>query len=90
MRDRALEGALALGALDVDVDPLMIAREIGELVDHLLRDLEGLAPVPERSLILVLSLSMSSNAISSTVHPPAGVRCSAGPPGGSSLGWPAG
>src|SRR5262249_19703684 len=37
VRDRAAERAV-LGALDVDVDPLVVARHAGELVDRLLRD----------------------------------------------------
>ncbi|HEY1457843.1 MAG TPA: hypothetical protein VGF15_04930 [Solirubrobacteraceae bacterium] len=41
--DRRPEGTLGLGALDVGVDPLVIAGQIGELVDHLLCDLAPLA-----------------------------------------------
>jgi hypothetical protein len=37
--DRGPEGALLLGALDVDVDPLVVAGEIRVGVDVLLRDL---------------------------------------------------
>src|SRR4030095_6356421 len=37
VRDRGLERTLALRALDVDVNPLVVAGELGELVDHLLR-----------------------------------------------------
>ena len=40
MRDRAAEGALATAALDVDVDPLAVAGQLREGVDHLLRHLE--------------------------------------------------
>src|SRR3954451_22728160 len=36
VRDRRSERALGLGALDVDMDPLIVAGEIGERVDHLL------------------------------------------------------
>ena len=39
-----LERALALGALDVDVDPLVVAGQLGELVDHVLRHLDLGAP----------------------------------------------
>src|SRR5438067_351678 len=39
-RDGLLEGTLALGALDVDVNPLVIARQLGKLIDHRLRHLE--------------------------------------------------
>src|SRR5574341_2565639 len=39
VRDGLLERALALAALDVHVNPLMVARQLGELVDHLLGDL---------------------------------------------------
>src|SRR5262249_833891 len=39
--------ALALGALDVDVDPLVVARQLGEAVDHALRHLEWIAPLAE-------------------------------------------
>ena len=38
MGDRRAEGALALGPLDVDVDPLVIAGDAGEGVDVLLGD----------------------------------------------------
>ena len=44
MRDGALEGALAAAALDVDVQPGVVAGEFGELVDHLLRHRAALAP----------------------------------------------
>jgi hypothetical protein len=40
--DGAAEGAL-LGALGVDVDPLIVTRGLGEAVDALLVDLEPLA-----------------------------------------------
>ena len=33
MGDRGAEGALGLGPLDVDVDPLVVAGELGEGVD---------------------------------------------------------
>src|SRR3954451_22873225 len=41
--DRRAEGALRLGALDVDVDPLVVAGEAGEGVDVLLGDAAPLA-----------------------------------------------
>jgi hypothetical protein len=45
VRDRTAEGS-GLGALNVDVDPLMVVRGIREGVDPVLVDLEPLA-VPE-------------------------------------------
>jgi hypothetical protein len=41
--DRAAEGALRLRALDVHVDPLVVAGGVGELVDVLLGDLVPVA-----------------------------------------------
>src|SRR4051794_8496995 len=41
--DRAAEGALGLGALDVHVDPLVVAGGVGEGVDPLLGHLEPVA-----------------------------------------------
>jgi hypothetical protein len=41
--DRGPKGALALGPLGIGVNPLVIAGEISEGVDHLLGDL---APLP--------------------------------------------
>ncbi len=41
--DRDAEGALGLRPLDVDVDPLVVAGELGEQVDVLLGDLAPLA-----------------------------------------------
>ena len=41
--DRAAEGALLLGPLDVDVDPLVVAGGVGEQVHLLLRDLDVVA-----------------------------------------------
>ena len=38
VRDRGAAGHLALGAFDVDVDPLVVAGGVGELVDHRLID----------------------------------------------------
>ena len=38
VRDRTAERALGLGALHVHVDPLVVARDLGEAVDHLLGD----------------------------------------------------
>ena len=43
MGDGAAEGALGLGPLDVDVDPLVVAGGLGEQVDLLLRDLDVVA-----------------------------------------------
>ena len=43
-----LKGLSFFAALDVDVDPLMVAGEVGELVDHVLRDLDLVAPRAER------------------------------------------
>mgnify|MGYP003694646303 CR=1 FL=1 len=40
--DRLAPGHLALGPLDVDVDPLMVAGGVGELVDHRLVDRDPL------------------------------------------------
>ena len=39
MRDGAAEGALLLGALDVDVDPLVVPGRVGEEVDLVLGQL---------------------------------------------------
>src|SRR5689334_8387268 len=47
VRDRSAERALALRALDVDVDPLVIAGQVGETVDHVLGDFDRVAPVAE-------------------------------------------
>ena len=46
MGDRATEGAFLLAALDVDVNPLVVAGQVGELVDHLLCDDKFVAPLP--------------------------------------------
>jgi len=43
VRDGRLERRLERGARGIDMDPLMIARCVGELVDSLLRDLEPVA-----------------------------------------------
>src|SRR3546814_13861423 len=40
MRDWSPERALPLGALDVDVDPLMVVGRVGETVDPVLSDLD--------------------------------------------------
>ena len=40
MGDRAAEGALGLAPLDVHMDPLVIAGDVGECVDHVLADFE--------------------------------------------------
>ena len=42
MRDGLAVRALALGSLNVDVDPLIVTGEPGEVVDHLLADLAPL------------------------------------------------
>src|SRR5271156_4636563 len=42
--DRPLERALALRSLDINVNPLMVAGDIGKLVDLLLSNLDFLAP----------------------------------------------
>src|SRR6266446_9337958 len=44
VRDGSAERALTLRALDIDMDPLMIAGNIGELVDLVLCHLDRLAP----------------------------------------------
>src|SRR4051812_18365895 len=54
--DRGAERALGLGALHVDVDPLVVARHVGECVDQLLGDLAPLARahfLPDERLELV-------------------------------------
>src|ERR1700730_7924875 len=38
MRDRLAARHFALGALDIDMDPLMVAGRVGEFVDLLLAD----------------------------------------------------
>ena len=43
MRDRGAEGAV-LGALGVDVDPLVVVGRVGEEADALLRDLDPVGP----------------------------------------------
>ena len=43
MRDRAAEPRFTRRALAVDVDPLMVAGGVGELVDSVLGDLEPVA-----------------------------------------------
>ena len=40
-------GRFLLGPLDVDVDPLTVAGELGEAVDHVLGDLDLGSPVAE-------------------------------------------
>ena len=47
MGDRTAEGALARGPLDVDVNPLAVAGQLGEGVDHLLGHLNPRTEVPE-------------------------------------------
>ena len=48
VRDGGPEGTLLRSAFDVDVDPLVVAGELRELVDHLLGDL---APLPRPDLL---------------------------------------
>src|SRR5712671_266710 len=43
MRDRLAARRLALGALDIDMNPLMVAGRVGEFVDLLLGDREPIA-----------------------------------------------
>src|SRR6267154_6670348 len=43
MRDRLAARHLALGALDIDMNPLMVAGRVGEFVDLLLGDREPIA-----------------------------------------------
>ena len=43
MRDRRAVGTLGLGPLDVDVDPLVVAGDVGEVVDALLVDVQPFA-----------------------------------------------
>ncbi len=53
MGDRGAEGALGLGPINVDVDPLVIAGEIGEGIDVLLSDRAPLTRadlLPDQSL----------------------------------------
>ena len=45
MDDRSTEGAFLLASLDVDVNPLVIARDLGEPIHHVLIHFDGLAPV---------------------------------------------
>jgi hypothetical protein len=47
MRDRPLERAFAFGAFDIDMDPLMVAGHVGELVDLVLGHVDRLAPGAE-------------------------------------------
>src|ERR1700730_608736 len=47
MRDRPLERTLALGTFDIDMDPLMVAGHVGELIDLVLRHFDRLAPGAE-------------------------------------------
>ncbi len=43
VRDRSAVGTLGLGAGDIDVDPLVVAGDIGEIVDALLVDIHPVA-----------------------------------------------
>src|SRR5437762_11731774 len=54
VRDRAAERALPLGALHVEVDPLVVPGELGKAVDHVLGDLDRLAPRAEGDADLAL------------------------------------
>src|SRR4029079_6055162 len=57
--DRGAVRALVLGTLDVHVDPLVVARDVGELVDVVLADLAPVAGpegLPDELLELVDSV----------------------------------
>jgi hypothetical protein len=54
-------GLSRTGALDVHVDPLMVARQIGELVDHLLGDRNSGPHSPNSSDAAAFMASTSSN-----------------------------
>jgi hypothetical protein len=43
MRDRRAVGTFLLGPLDIDVDPLVVAGDIGEVIDALLVDFQPFA-----------------------------------------------
>ena len=43
VRDRSFERTLAFGPSDIDMDPLMVAGHVGELVDLILRHFDRLA-----------------------------------------------
>ena len=61
--DRGAEGALLLRPLDVDVDPLVVAGELGEGVDVLLGDRAPLARadlLPDQRLQPLDSLDLAS------------------------------
>ena len=45
MSDWATKWAFLQGTLDIDVNPLTIASELREIVDHLLRHLDRFAPL---------------------------------------------
>src|ERR1700687_3918600 len=55
MRDRLAARHLALGALDIDMDPLMVAGRVGEFVDLLLGD--GV-PVADPDLLAFVGLQI--------------------------------
>src|SRR5438067_11281889 len=55
MRDRLAARHLALGALDIDMDPLMVAGGIGEFVDLLLGHRE---PVADPDLLALIGLQI--------------------------------
>src|SRR5207253_9367582 len=55
MRDRLAARHLALGALDIDMDPLMVAGRVGEFVDLLLGDR---VPVADPDLLALIGLQI--------------------------------
>ena len=55
MRDRLAARHLALGALDIDMDPLMVAGGVGEFVDLLLGHCE---PVADPDLLAFIGLQI--------------------------------
>jgi len=55
MRDCLAARHLALGTLDIDMDPLVIARRVGEFVDLLLRHPE---PVADPDLLTLIGLQI--------------------------------
>src|ERR1700730_10534367 len=55
MRDRLAARHFALGALDIDMDPLMVAGRVGEFVDLLLGDR---VPVADPDLLAFVGLQI--------------------------------
>ena len=55
MRDRLAARHLALGALDIDMDPLIVAGRVGEFVDLLLRHR---VPVADPDLLALIGLQI--------------------------------